>query len=279
MPRVLAFGGHLVMKPLVVVENWVIESGGAIPTYLRDRTQILKEQKVLEQSLVEERAGNVALHKLELENAELRKLLGGTNDERIVAGIVGRPSLLPYDVLVIDRGADQGVVNDVPVYVGQHQVIGFVTEVYKNSSVVALVTTPGFESTAYIYGPNIYTTAEGVGGGTLRVSVPQGIELKEGNLVVLPALDAGIYGSISVVDSIATRPEQYGYVTMGVPLKSLHFVGVSKEPLLPLDFEQAKAVVDQVRRDFLEIPVPESLMVDVPVDIATSTASTSAEEI
>lgn len=202
------------------------------------------------------------LTELEAENQELRTLLSETAEGKIVAGVIARPTALPYDVLLIDKGSNDGIKKDTPVYVGQETVIGFVASVYGDSSIVALVSTPGFTSTVYIYGPNIYTTAVGIGAGVTRIHVPQGVNLKIGNLVVMPSLSRGIYGAISAVDSLPERPEQYGYLTTNTPINSLRYVTVGKRPLATISFDEAKTVVEGARRDFLEVDVPDGVLID-----------------
>lgn len=214
------------------------------------------------------------------ENEELRKLLGDETEERIAAGVIGRPTNLPYDVLVIDKGSDDGVVKDAPVYAGEKLVIGLVAAVYDQSSVVALTTTPGWHSTVYIYGPNIYTTAVGQGGGVARVHVPQGIPLEVGNSVVVPSLSGGIYGTIFSIDSVPSRPEQYGYVATDVPINALRLVAIGKRPLSPVDFETARAVIQETKSLLLEVKLPEGVLIDAgsATSSATSTTATSTEE-
>lgn len=216
------------------------------------------------------------LKTLTMENTELRSLLGDDEEKRIAAGVIGRPTNLPYDVLVIDKGSADGIMKDAPVFVGLHQAIGTVIAVYERSSIVALITTPGWRSTVYIYGPNIYTTALGQGGGVARVHVPQGIELTEGDVVIVPSLSGGIYGAVRAVDSLPSRPEQYGYVSIDVPINSLHFVSVGERPLSVIDFEQARGVVNEAEKELLLIDLPEGVLIEVESQFASSTASSTA---
>lgn len=274
-PRLLSTVASVVIVPVVSVENWLSQSTGALPSYLRDRNSLVEENRALEQAVIESKLAKEEKRKLEVENDELRLLLGGRDMTRLAAGVIGRPTDVPYDVLIIDKGSRHGVWENSPVYIGSDQAIGFVARVYENSAVVALVTTPGFESTVYIYGPDIYTTALGMGGGTLRVNVPQGIPLEEGNLVVMPSLSGGLYGAVSVVESVPSRPEQYGFVSMEIPMQSIHYVGIDIEPLDKINFDDAREVVESARRDFLQVNLPEGVLVDVPIDTATTTATTT----
>lgn len=212
---------------------------------------------------------------LRAENASLREVLGQPDESRVAAGVIGRPTALPYDVLMIDKGSDDGIRVDTPVYTGNNTVIGFVAATYQNSSLVALLSTPGFSSTAYIFGPNIYTTAVGIGGGVTRIHVPQGIALNIGDLVVLPSMSPGIYGTVSAVDSVPERAEQYGYLTTEIPISSLKVVAVGTRPLSIMEFEEARRVVEEAKRDFLTIDVPDDFLIEA--QSASSTATTTDE--
>ncbi len=232
-------------------------------TYLYSKTNSPEESQNL--SLKEE------VDYLRSENESLRLQIGQSNKDKILAGVIGRPTALPYDVLVIDQGEEDGVIQNAPVFAEENRVIGFIAAVYKNSAIVNLVTTPNFTSTVFIYGPNIYTTANGMGGGVMRIHVPQGINLNVGNIVVVPSLSAGIYGSITAIDSIPSKPEQYGYVTIDTPINSLRYVSVGKNPVTNISFEEARIVVEQAKRDILNIDVPEGVLVDIDTEIASST--------
>ena len=200
-PRLVSYVASVVMIPVVSIEHWVLHSQDTLPAYVRDRNALLAERQALERSLAEQSGAHFTVNQLQVENDILRDLLGSGTTSRIAAGVVGRPTELPYDTILIARGARHGVVKNAPVFAGRNQAIGFVGDVYNQSALVVLTSTPGVETTVYIYGPNIYTTALGVGGGHVRVHVPQGIVLEPGNLVVMPSFDAGIYGEINTIES------------------------------------------------------------------------------
>lgn len=270
--RLLGSAGALAFLPAAKFESWLADGAGALPSYFRDRGALLADVAKLRMELADHAAAQLTAERLREENEALRELLSASTSPRIAASVVGRPTALPYDVFLIDRGSASGVKENAPVYVSDDRVVGFVARAYEHSSVVGLVSSPGLKSTVYIYGPNIYTTAEGQGGGSLRVAVPQGIELAEGNLVVIPSLGGGVYGEISVVDSVPSRPEQYGYVSIEDPLASIRYVSVGTEPLARLSFEEAKAAVDAARSEILSVDVPQGVLVDV---MSTTTAATT----
>jgi cell shape-determining protein MreC len=272
-PKVFSFAVSLVLSPIHAVQTWVQHSSGSLPQYLRERTVLVEQINDLKSSLATQSGEQFTIELLSKENEELRVLLGDIEEKRIVAGIIGRPNKLPYDVLVLDKGSADNIVEGAPVFIGKDTVIGIVKKVFPKSSVVELITSSGFSASVYIFGPNIYTNAVGIGGGQLRVGVPQGITLTEGDLVVLPSAATGVYGSISTVDSVPTRPEQYGYVSPEIPLSSLRLVSVGDAPLEPVSFEEAQAIVAEAHSAVFEVPVPEGILVTTN---GTSTASSTA---
>lgn len=265
----------MVVAPINISKTWVSESGNSLPQYLRNRSELIDEISDLRLQIAETSGDRSTVKTLAKENQELRSLLGDDGEERILAGVIGRPGVLPYDSLMIDQGTADGVVNGAPVYIGDNTVIGIIKNATVHTSLVELVTTTGFEATVYIIGPDIYTNAVGVGGGQFRVGVPQGILLQEGDLVVLPSLTSGVYGEISLVKSEASRPEQYGYVSPKTPIASMRLVSVGKTSLQSISFDDAQKILNETKTTVFVVPVPDDILVDT--DINTGTTSTSTD--
>ena len=273
VPKVVTTVVAMVWYPFDAVRVWVAESGSSLPQYIRERKVLVDELEALKIKVATEQGTENTIKKLQIENDELRELAGAVPEARILARVIGRPGTLPYDIVMLDRGRDHGIIENAPVFLGADQVIGFVSKVNEKTSFVTLVTTPGFSSSAYVIGPNIYTFAEGMGSGILRVRVPQGIMLRTGDMVLLPAIDSGIYGVISYIETSSTQPEQYGFVTTNIPTQSLYYVSVGKEGIVPHSFDEAQTLVDTTRTALFTVDVPLDVL--VTPETSTSTASTS----
>ena len=274
LPGIFSVVAGVVMGPVHAVREWVTHSTDSLPQYLRDRDTLIKEIEALEAEIATNRTSSLTISRLQNENQTFRELLRAEADERILASVVARPNRLPYDVIQLDRGSEDGVVLDAPIFLGVDQVVGQITHVASDYSFATLVSAPGFTSTVYIVGPNIYTPAEGIGGGILRVRVPQGIDLSVGDMVVLPAIESGVYGEIVSIETVPTRPEQFGYVSTGVSLQGLRFVTIGSAPLREQTFEEAQEHIDVVKGRLFTVPVPAGVLVE-PETVGTSTASTS----
>ena len=261
LPMVVRGVATIVWYPFDVVRVWVAESGSSLPQYIRDRRTLLSELETYKVADATGRGNESTIKKLQIENDEFRKQLGAVPAERLLARVVARPNQLPYDMLMLDRGSVHGVVIDAPVFVGKDQVIGFVSTVHAETALVTLLSTPGFTASAYVFGPNIYTVTEGMGGGVLRVRVPQGILLQPHNVVVLPAIDSGVYGEVAYVEAAPSQPEQYGYVRTSIPLQSLYYVSVGRQPIVTHSFEEAKTVVANNASKLFSVAVPANELV------------------
>jgi cell shape-determining protein MreC len=281
IPKVVTAAVAIVWYPFDAVRVWVAESGSSLPQYIRERKALLDELEALKIKVATEQGTENTIKKLQIENDELRDLAGAVPEARVLARVIGRPGTLPYDIVMLDRGRVHGIVENAPVFLGADQVIGFVSKVNEKTSFVTLVTTPGFTSSAYVIGPNIYTFAEGMGSGIMRVRVPQGIMLRTGDMVLLPAIDSGIYGVISYIETSATQPEQYGFVTTNIPTQSLYYVSVGKEGIVPHSFDEAEALVDTTRDALFTVDVPLGVLVtpETSSTSATTTATTSTTTV
>lgn len=253
-------------SPLASVQHWLRTSSATLPMYLRTQQALIGEVRALEEMLAARERDSARTAYLQAENAQLREALVMPTQTHLLAHVLMRPPHIPYDSVLIDRGADDGIVEGAAVYADRDVAIGTVAAVYAQSAVVRLVSAPGTTATAYVFGPDIFTETEGMGGGVLRILVPQGIPLEVGDVVVLPAGGAGVYGEVAEVEALASSPYQYGYVTAPVSLSSLRTVRVAAEPLPTVSYESAREVIETASSTQFHVAVPDAVL------IGTSTA-------
>ncbi|MEZ4195617.1 MAG: rod shape-determining protein MreC [Candidatus Paceibacterota bacterium] len=280
-PKIISGISFVVLYPVHAVSVWYQTSESSVPKYLRVKSDLVKEIESLKKQIANENGTQLSIRRLLEENMQLRAATNfGTTTNRLTARVMAQPSRLAYDLLQIDKGLVDGITVGSPVFIGFDTVIGVVVHATANYSFVELITTPGFESTSYVVGPNVFATLEGVGGGVARVRVPQGIPLKEGNLVLLPSIDSGVYGEIISVENPPTQPVQYGYVTPPVSLQGILYVSVALDDIAPRTVEEINNEVREVSRNYFKLDnVPvfdiESLL---STSTPTSTASSSSPE-
>lgn len=260
-----------ITKPVYLARTWLSESTGTIPEYFRDRNSLIHTIDSLQEQVASEKTNDQLIAHLQLENDELRALVGNTPSEHIAAGVIAKPPFLPYDTFLIDRGSLQGIQKNAIVYRDTSYAIGFVSKTFPTSALVTLFSTPGVTATGYIRGPDIYTTIHGMGGGILSVRVPQGIALASGDVVILPFLESGLIGKIHSVESDPTEPAQTGFIVGDQSTQSIRIVSVSTHVHEAVDFETAQTFVEQYDAERFEIDVPPEMMIDTASSTATTT--------
>jgi cell shape-determining protein MreC len=255
------FGGALLTTstPILSASSWITNASGLVPGFFSERATLLGKIADLETTNDTLRDALADTSAAREENDRLRELLGMEEagvGARIGAGVLGRPPLVPYDHLVLDRGSADGIQEGAIVYINDTTAIGAVTETYEASALATLFSTPGTETTVYVIGPDIFTTAYGEGGGTIRVRVPQGLPLREGDVVVLPSAVRSTLGTITTVRANDSAPEQYGYVHPAGSLGTLRLVSVAREPFLPPSFETLRENVEDTALTQFAVPIP-----------------------
>lgn len=264
----------VVVRPFYGISTYLRDSTAALPVYLRGRNELLSEINTLKEQLSAKSGDEGTIARLVAENEEYKNLLSIHTENRIGAGIIARPPHIPYDMLMLDRGGDDGIKEGAVVYQAFDHAIGFVSSVFNHSALVTLFSSPGIQTTVYIFGPNIFTTSYGEGGGIVRVSVPQGVTIAEGDVVILPSLASGLIGVVQTVHSVPTEPEQYGYIAEPIPMQSLHTVSVSTEVIKPATFEEARGYIDGARTDLFMVTIPTDESANTGLS-GTSSASSS----
>lgn len=279
LPRATSVVVAVLWYPIDSLRVWIHTSESSLPVFVRDRTALDEELDTLRQQLAAQSGTTASIHRLVEENQELRELLGAVPGDRQVARVIARPNTLPYDNIMIDRGSVHGISEFAPVYLGQDQVVGYVASVRPTTALVMLVTSPNFSATAYVSGPDIFTLTEGVGGGVMRVRVPQGINLQIDDVVILPAVDSGVYGKIFSIETSPTQPEQYGYISPPVSLQSLRYVSVGSDPIVTQGFSEATDMVAEVTDELFQLELPDGVLVTPQQSTTTATSTATSTEI
>lgn len=267
-PRFISGVAAVVNYPFHATNQWLENSSSLVPSFIRSRQSLEEEIRSLEDRLVIAERTSITQQRLYEENLQLRKLLGVEQNERIAAAVISRPDDLPYDMLQIDQGSESGIEVGAPVFVGSDIVIGLVVHTAARYSFVELFTTPGFEASAFISGPNVVATIEGVGGGVARVRVPQGIPLSVGNLVYLPSVEPSVFGRIAYIENEPTQPEQYGYISPETAISAVHNVAVGQ-------VSQISQSVEVIDDRILELVRTQFKVSGLSRSIATTTATSS----
>lgn len=163
------------------------------------------------------------------ENADLKaavhfKLETGA----ISARVLSKPPFTPFDILVVDAGESQGVKIGDRVMIGQTS-LGTVTLTSSNSSQVTLRSSSSEQTEAFVGNEALPVTLHGKGGGNFEATLPQGADVKEGDLVFAYYLQTPLYvGSVAKIIS----EDDATFVTIIVTLP-LNLYSLSNVEIIP----------------------------------------------
>ena len=215
-----------IAQPLLSHISSGFQSTEFIASLFGDKASIAHERDLLREKNAALESEKQSLIIAKTYSDDVQNVLDTTKDKRIVAAVVSRPNFTPYDTLLIDRGARDGVPEGALVYANSSRAIGYIKKVYDSLSHVALFTTAGVELLVYLPESHALAHAVGMGGGLIRVSVPQGVRIKTGDIVTYPTITPSIIGTVSKIVTTPTNPDVYAFLTVDTVPFSLFVVSV-----------------------------------------------------
>ena len=216
-----------VSAPLLSVRN----PFSAIGAELSSKAALGRENEQLRAQLASTSAALADRNALYQENLVLKAQLGRTLTERsVLAGVLMRPPEVPYDSLMLDAGASQGIAPGDLVSAGGTTVIGTIDQVYRTTSRVKLFSSPGESYQGLLAAsttrPSTPVTVVGQGGGSLSAQVPTQTAVVPGDSIVLPGVGGGFIGSVSHVDEPSGSSFETLYLQLPVNMQELSFVEI-----------------------------------------------------
>lgn len=139
---------------------------------------------------------------------DLERLLGDRTEAvgGVVAGVLSRPPVSPYDVIVVDQGSRDGVSEGSRVEGPGGTPIGTIESVMNGSSRVLLYSAPGKETESWIGEARIPVTLVGEGAGAMSAIVARESGITVGDLVYVSGPGARAIGSVIKVGNDPSSP-------------------------------------------------------------------------
>lgn len=200
---IVTIGNGIISSATLSIASPIFAARGSINNWYEYKSRVIKDKELLvdenlrlKEQLMEKDIKLITLSLLEKENDELKNLLGRMTGERrsIIASVTLRPPQVPYDVLIIDTGRDDGIEEGMLVGAYGDILLGYVEKVFKSTSRVRLYSSAGESIDILIDNTNIFTAASGAGGGNFEVTLPRVDNVKEGDLIITPGVNPFILG-------------------------------------------------------------------------------------
>lgn len=183
-------------------DSYVVQKFSDFFPIINSKKSLILENRRLAEELSKNASDLSMVKIIQKENQDLKTLLGRDEAEKdVILGVVlVKPSISPFDVIIIDVGIDKGVKKGDKVLYEGSAAIGEVEEVYEQSSKVKMYSSPGEKFLALVGEKNIQVEAEGLGGGNFSAKLPRDIEVKEGDAAVVPSISTSVFGFVQKIE-------------------------------------------------------------------------------
>lgn len=180
-------------------------SVGAVGTFFTDKRELALERDRVQTENDGLTRENGALR---ARVADLTALLGSRTEKNpgIVGGVLARPPVSPYDVLVIDVGTGDGVKTGAQVFGNGGTPLGTVASVNETSARVLLYSAPGRETAAWVGEKRIAGSLKGEGSGAFSMLITREAGIVVGDPILIPGAGALPVGTVIGVEDDPAAP-------------------------------------------------------------------------
>lgn len=210
------------------------------------RDNLQEEVMVLQNKLQSDQVDKIKLEILQQENDELKEQLHFFENQNYVhvgALVIGKGTELPGATYIIDKGKTHGVAPGNAVIVNNGLLVGVLTKVEDNYSILRLINDNESKVAVTLMGKNKSVgVVEGGYGLSVRMNfIPQNEEIKPGEIVITSGLIQGIpyglvIGTVELVERKPHEPFQQAVLIPSASLDSLRYVSIitNSSSTLPL---------------------------------------------
>lgn len=124
----------------------------------------------------------------------------------IIAGVVARPPMSPYDTLMLAAGREDGVALGMEAFGAGGVPVGIVTSVLDDFSRVTLFSSSGVTMSGWVGRENTPLSIVGAGGGAMQAVVARAADVAPGDVVFMPGPGMLPVGSVLRVESDPLSP-------------------------------------------------------------------------
>lgn len=229
LPNVL----YVLATPLVRVSTWIGGGVSELSVYLTSKSTLARENKILSDRLKSQQLELSLMRSIFPDYSKLKVFLEGEENSReALAGVLLAPPVSPYDILVLEAGAREGISIGDAVKTIDGIVLGSISEVFRDFSRATLLSAPGQKVAVRIGDKGIQAEASGVGAGEFHVTLPREFEISIGDAVMFPGIMPKPVGTVGSVEFRDVDFLQLISFRSPVNFSALKFVLIEKSSIL-----------------------------------------------
>lgn len=192
--------------PLWSAGSLATDASGGVAAFFGDKVNLMQERDAFAREVEALRAQNAVLA---ARTTDLERLFGTRTEHTsgVLAGVLVRPPVSPYDTFVIDQGSRDGLAVGQMVRGAGGIPLGSVESVSADTARVLLYSAPGRVTEGWVGELRTPVSLEGASAGAFRTSVPRESIVAVGEQVYLPGGGALPIGTVVRVDTDPSSPQ------------------------------------------------------------------------
>lgn len=147
----------------------------------------------------------------------------------LAAYIISRPPATPYDMLIIDSGAGDGIKEGMQVSAFGNVLLGYVADVFNDMSKIKLISSFGEETNVFFELSLTPAIAIGRGGENFEITLPRSINVDIGERVLTLGKQPMLVGIVERIEKQEADPFQKIIFRLPVNLQYLNQVFLLKK--------------------------------------------------
>lgn len=213
------------MRPLFSASDSLKRAANVVSYAFFDKVRLEDENENLREMVENLKGGIERSEILKKENEELLGALSREPQQKIFARVVLSPPRAAYDTFLIDVGSDNGIHVGMSVVSPGGVYLGTIGEVYPKSSKVAQISVYSRETNVYLENSGTPAIAFGMGGDSMKLSLPGSVPgLELGERVLSASGEHYLVGFVEKIENKQTDTVQA--VHLRLPLNVLNLRSV-----------------------------------------------------
>ncbi|PIU99814.1 MAG: hypothetical protein COS58_00150 [Candidatus Tagabacteria bacterium CG03_land_8_20_14_0_80_41_22] len=174
-----------------------------------EKKSLQEENEILREKIIEMETKIIRSEILEKENVILKNAFSaGEKQNFLLASIIFRPSITPYDIFIIDSGSDNGVKEGMQVSAFGNVLLGYVADLFSDTSKIKLISSFGEETNVILESSGIPTIAIGRGGENFEIMLPRAIKADVGERIITLGKQPMLIGIVEKIEHQEADPFQ-----------------------------------------------------------------------
>jgi len=218
------------VKPFLYLSSGISHKWEGLKTDFSDKKRLQEENDALREKISRLEIKNALNEVSEKENIFLKSVFSAEEAKKfIVAAVISRPPLSPYDILIIDAGIKEGVREGMPVSAAGNVLLGYVTDVSEGISKIKLISSFNEETNVVLESSGVSAIAAGAGGENFKITLPRQIKVETGEKVLTLGIQPYLLGFVEKIESQPTDPYQKIIFRLPLNIQNLNRVFLLKK--------------------------------------------------